>query len=108
VTKMLEDLAEVVDYLTNYPDTPLNGVLIAGKCYALIKYHHAEIAQNAESAKRLTALEQALEEKADNHEYFRDGAGYGVDRIKDRADELMREWGFDTEPTDRRTPESPE
>ena len=90
MTKMLEDLAEVVDYLTNYPDTSLNGVLIAGKCYVLIKYHHAEIAQNAESAKRLAALEQAMEEEVRCIDHM---------RVEERADEIMWE---------RSTPEQPE
>jgi len=98
MTKLLEDLAEVVRLRNITEEANVYGTSeefsAADRKHAdasarYLAEHHATI---TDMAKRLAALEQALEEKADNHEYFRDGAGYGVDRIKDRADELMREW----------------
>jgi len=50
--KMLEDLAEVVAEIT--PRSP-GGPWVAAN---FIRTHHAEIAQNAEAAKRLVAVER--------------------------------------------------
>ncbi len=55
-----------------------------------IRTHRAEIVQNAEAAKRLKALEQAMRELQDDWEgYGEPSPAYALKR----ADEIMREEG---------------
>jgi len=80
MTDMLKELAEVVSVGNFYGTISVD----AQEARHFLITHHAEIAQNAEAAKRLRALEQALMERE------------GVSDLRDlgcskRADELRRE-----------------
>lgn len=70
------------------------------KALKLIVDHRAEIAQNAEDAKRLRTLEMAMGEWGEK-KYVPAVDELCVRWLRLRADEIMREWGFD------RTPERP-
>ena len=59
-----------------YPEAPQCALNI-------LQAHHAEIAQNAKDARRLRALEMAMQES--------NLTDYAYGRIAERADEIMRE-----------------
>lgn len=86
---LTKELAELVSYITEYPDTALNGVLIAQKCSSLVRTHHATIQQNAEAALWLRALEQALDEYMSAEDGW---ANVYAAHIRHRADAILREW----------------
>ena len=87
---LMKDLAEVVreiestktigDEFLKYLASKSDGVLALD----FIRTNHATIQQNAEAALRLRALEQAMDE--------RKGSKLASTFIRQRADELLREW----------------
>lgn len=82
---MQKDLAEVVSQLSR-PDVP--AVRSNHKAAEFVESHHAEIAQNAEAARRLSALEQAMGEvEKDNAPKY---SATALVWIRQRADEIMR------------------
>ncbi len=86
MSNLEKDLAEVVEYLS--------GPFSANFSEHFIRTHHAEIAQNAEDARRLKALEQVMDEaRARPHSMFATYEGGWTDALfllKERADEIMR------------------
>lgn len=87
MTTMLEELAEVVRVTETMKATGFGGTSLdqlaslLASCTDFVVDHHATIAQNAEDARRLKALEQAIGEM---NELF-------VNRFNSRAEEIMRD-----------------
>ncbi|MDE3021639.1 MAG: hypothetical protein KGI54_07240 [Pseudomonadota bacterium] len=80
-----KDLAEVVRLCKCFTRGNLKGTTITDiemGCVSFFSKHHAEIAQNAEDAKRLKALERAMEETGD---------AASIQWARKRADEILRD-----------------